>query len=310
MWQIGTDTGLLSRRTPVGTTASPLVLAPGERADVLVDLTGAGSGQTLHLVDVGPGTPPRFATPAEGPEFFGPLVELRVQRRAGFGRTPPTVLRDAPLTSPGTPVRERHLTLVEIMDPDTGEPVMALLNNRPWTTTDIERPTVDTLEVWNLINLTEDSHPIHLHLVQFLLQERRPIDAERYLQDVYGTDELTPDDVGHGDWPFPSADDHVTGPARSPLPSEAGWKDTVQAHPGEVTRIVVPFGAGAGRWRALRPARHPHGGVRLALPRPRPRGQRDDAALRGGTRLTGSRRGCLGAGAGPDGVTADASAPP
>jgi spore coat protein A, manganese oxidase len=246
IWQIGTDSGLLHRRTMVGTAASPLVLAPGERADVLVDLRGAGPGQTLHLVDVGPGTPPLFESPAEDPAYFGPMMELRVQRRAGYGRTPPTVLRDTPIASPGTPIRERNLTLVEIMDPVTDEPVMALLNNRPWTTDDIERPTVDTLEVWNLINLTADTHPIHVHLVQFLLQDRQPIDAGRYLEDVYGTDMLTPDDVGGGERPFPSADGYTTGPARPPLPSENGWKDTIQAHPGEVTRIVVPFGPRAG----------------------------------------------------------------
>jgi spore coat protein A, manganese oxidase len=246
MWQIGTDTGLLHRRTLVGTATSPLVLAPGERADILVNFRTAGAGQTFHLVDVGAGSPPLFESPAEDPEFFGPLLELRVQRRAGFAKTPPMILRDAPITSPGTAVRERNLTLVEIIDPDTDEPVMALLNNRPWATDDIERPTVNTVEIWNLINLTEDSHPIHVHLVQFLLKNRQPIDASRYLEDVFGTDELAPADVGTGDRPYPSPDGYITGDASGPLPSEAGWKDTIQAHPSEVTRIVVPFGPAAG----------------------------------------------------------------
>jgi spore coat protein A, manganese oxidase len=246
IWQIGTDTGLLFARTMVGVAGSPLVLAPGERADVLVDFSNAGAGQTLHLVDVGAGAPPLFESPAEDPEYFGPLMELRVQRPAGFRRTPPTVLRDAPLAPPGPAVVERNLTLVEIMDPDTDEPVMALLNNRPWDTDDIERPTVNTVEVWNLVNLTEDTHPIHLHLVQFLLLNRQPIDAERYLEDVFGTDELHPEHVGTGDRPYSNPDDYVTDDPDGPLPSEAGWKDTVQAHPGVVTRIIAPFGPLAG----------------------------------------------------------------
>jgi FtsP/CotA-like multicopper oxidase with cupredoxin domain len=246
MWQIGTESGLLHERTLVGTGTSPLVLAPGERADVLVDFRAAGAGQTLHLVDVGAGSPPLFVSPAEAPEFFGPLLEFRVQRRAGFGKTPPMVLRDTPITAPDAVVRERNLTLVEIADPDTGEPVMALLNNRRWDTDDIERPSVNTVEVWNLINLTEDTHPIHIHLVQFLLENRQPIDAGQYLQDVFGTDELTPADVGTGERPYPSPDGYATGDATGPLRSEAGWKDTIQAHPGEVTRIVIPFGPKAG----------------------------------------------------------------
>jgi FtsP/CotA-like multicopper oxidase with cupredoxin domain len=58
---------------------------------------------------------------------------------------------------------------------------------------------------------------------------------------------LTPTEVGEVVRPYPSADDDLTGEqARPPWPSERGWKDTIQAHPGEVTRIIVPFGAGAG----------------------------------------------------------------
>jgi spore coat protein A, manganese oxidase len=251
--QIGTDTGLLERRTSVGTEESPLVLAPGERADVLVDFGGVGPGTSLYLADVGPGDRELFVSPAdeaEVPHFSGGpadcLMEFRLARGRGFSRTPAAVLRSAPIVPPGPVVRDRNLTLVEIMDPETEEPVMALLNNRPWDTSDIETPTVDTVERWNLINLTEDSHPIHLHLVQFLLENRQPIDAEGYLEEVYGTAMLTPEEVGEGDRPYPSPDDHTTGPARPPWPSERGWKDTIQAHPGEVTRIIVPFGPGAG----------------------------------------------------------------
>jgi spore coat protein A, manganese oxidase len=252
--QIGTDTGRLEHRTSVGTEQSPLVLAPGERADVLVDFGDMEPGAALYLADVGPGEHGLFVSPAdeeEVPFFSGRpedcLMEFRMQHGRGFSRTPAGVLRSSPIVPPGPVVVERNLTLVEIMDPDTDEPVMALLNNRLWDTTDIERPTVDTVEQWNLINLTEDSHPIHLHLVQFLLKNRQPIDAEAYLEAVYGTDMLTPDEVGEGERPYPSPDDYLTGEQpRPPWPSERGWKDTVQAHPGEVTRIIVPFGAGAG----------------------------------------------------------------
>jgi spore coat protein A, manganese oxidase len=251
--QIGTDTGLLERRVGVGTTASPLVLGPGERADVLIDLRDVDAGTSLYLADVGPGDSELFVSPADEEEvpFFGAtpadaLMEFRVQQRRGFRRTPPEKLRKTPIAPPGPAVVQRHLTLVEIMDPATDEPVMALLNNRPWDTSDIETPTVDTVEQWNLINLTEDTHPIHLHLVQFLLKDRQRIDAEAYLEAVYGTDVLTPELVGSGKLPYPSADGYTVGNARAPLASEAGWKDTVQAHPGEVTRLIVPFGAGAG----------------------------------------------------------------
>jgi FtsP/CotA-like multicopper oxidase with cupredoxin domain len=99
--------------------------------------------------------------------------------------------------------------------------------------------------VWEIVNLTADTHPIHLHLVQFQPWNRQPIDVERYLLDVFGTAELGEEHIGSGRMPFPSADGYLSGRSRPPEPYERGWKDTVQAHPGMVTRIVVPFRPGA-----------------------------------------------------------------
>jgi spore coat protein A len=144
----------------------------------------------------------------------------------------------APTTSPGVPRRTELLT--EILDED-GDPVMVLLNARPWHTDQIERPKVNTLEPWEIVNLTANTHPIHLHLVQFRVVGRQPIDVDDYLQDVFGTTMLTTDQVGTGTRPFPSASGYVEGPPICPAITEHGWKDTGQAHPRMVTRILVPF---------------------------------------------------------------------
>ena len=74
-------------------------------------------------------------------------------------------------------------------------------------------------------------------------------------------------------------------PLVPPMPQEIGWKDTVQALPNMVTRVLVRFAQDRsarrharrrGRVR-LQPERRPR--LRLALPHRRPRGQRDDAAV-------------------------------
>ena len=49
--------------------------------------------------------------------------------------------------------------------------------------------------------------------------------------------------MGTGPFPVPSADALALGVLKAPDANEAGWKDTVQANPGEITRILVPFGA-------------------------------------------------------------------
>jgi spore coat protein A, manganese oxidase len=241
---IGTDTGFVDTPVPL----QSLVLAPGERADVLVDFSELSAGDRVRLMNQQPLPEPAISPVDDEGPFISELMQFTALRQPGFPARIPTSLRSFPRPGPSGVVAERNLLLVEIADPETGDPVMALLNNRRWDTTDIEEPTVHTLEQWNLINLTEDTHPIHLHLVQFVLRNRQHIDAGSYLEHVFGVEELTPDDVGNGDRPFPGVEgveDVVVGPPESAPANEDGWKDTIQAHPGQVTRILAPFGSGA-----------------------------------------------------------------
>jgi FtsP/CotA-like multicopper oxidase with cupredoxin domain len=235
--QVGTDTGFLARPT----TMRSIIVAPGERADVLVDFGRYAPGTTVRLVNLE--LPDFVVSPAEIP--LPELMEFRVGRQRGWaGPVPRKLSTLVPMAK--QPVAHRRVVLLtEIIDPGSGEPVMALLNARPWVTDDLERPVVDTLEEWEIVNLTADTHPIHLHLIQFQLGTRQPIDVERYLVDVFGTDELHPEHVGSGSRPFPAADAYLTGPPAGPAVYEGGWKDTIQAHPGMVTRILIPFGPSA-----------------------------------------------------------------
>jgi len=68
-------------------------------------------------------------------------------------------------------------------------------------------PQLGDIETWELWNWSADAHPIHLHLVKFEVVNR----------EVIG------------------------GAVRPPEPWEAGWKDTVIAYPGEVTRVKADF---------------------------------------------------------------------
>ncbi len=102
-----------------------------------------------------------------------------------------------------------------------------LLNNTPWHAPITEKPVLNSVEIWNLMNMTDDAHPIHLHLVRFQILDRRRFDAFAYQnQNVL----------------------RYTGEATPPEPCEAGWKDTVRADPAMVTRIIIPFEGFAGRY--------------------------------------------------------------
>jgi len=90
-----------------------------------------------------------------------------------------------------------------------------------------EKPVLKSVEIWNLLNLTDDAHPIHLHLVRFQILDRRRFDAFAY----HNRKALI-----------------YRGGATPPEPGETGWKDTVRADPGMITRIIVPFEGFEGRY--------------------------------------------------------------
>jgi spore coat protein A, manganese oxidase len=102
-----------------------------------------------------------------------------------------------------------------------------LLNGTRWDKPITEKPVINTVEIWSLVNLTTDVHPIHLHLVRFQILDRRPFDKFIHNQ---------------------SGQIHYVGPAQPPAPNEAGWKDTVRAEAGMVTRIIMRFEGYTGRY--------------------------------------------------------------
>lgn len=239
-WHLGAEGGLLNQ--PVAMTS--LLFAPGERADLAVDFRGLPAGATVVLTNSAPAPYPNG-----GDVDLPQLMQFRVTAARGW--SPPIPIKGAPLR-PLRPVyrldywaaraKVRTHSLIELMDA-TGEVMMVTLNNRMFASTDYRGFPVrrNTLEVWEFANTTADAHPIHLHLVQFQVLNRQPYDADAYLA-LYGTGMLQPDT---GPYPAPSPTPYLTGPVQRPAPHELGWKDTVIAPPGMVTRIAVPFGAGA-----------------------------------------------------------------
>ncbi|HXI03853.1 MAG TPA: multicopper oxidase [Candidatus Saccharimonadales bacterium] len=114
-----------------------------------------------------------------------------------------------------------------------------------------ELPREGETEIWEIINTTADAHPIHLHLVQFQLLSRQNYDVKKYLADyaadyggtiIYGDGPPNDYNVPNADGAVggnPAVGRYLRGAVKPPEANEAGWKDTVQMLPGQVTRIVV-----------------------------------------------------------------------
>jgi spore coat protein A len=242
IYQIGTDGGLLPAPVPL----HQLLLAPAERADVLIDFSGQ-TGKTLLLHNNAPA--PFKGTLTEGelvyPKTTSDIMAFNVVKPLNPSipdqGVPPTLIPPiTPLTQTGstrglmlfegTDSYGRLQPLLGIVDP-TSPNDGTLLWDDPIT----ENPRLNDAEVWEIYNATEDAHPIHLHLVQFQIINRQAFEAEVM-------DKELPDGGG----PFTPMGGKLTdiefiGDPIPPNVNEDGWKDTVIMNPGEVTRIIAKF---------------------------------------------------------------------
>jgi spore coat protein A len=232
--QIGTDQGLL----PAPVEIRRVLLAPAERADVIVDFRGA-RGARIRLLNDAPspypdGEAPDARSTANVMEFR--VTEPLVRRDT---RSIPRQLRAVPLLAEHD-ATVRYMSLREYKDAGNA-PVVVLLNARRWHDPITVRPRLGSTEVWHLINTTEDAHPIHLHLVRFQVLDRQRFDRAAYLRD-WGA-------VRPGEGPDPIAvEPYLRGAREAPPLHERGWKDTVRADPGEVVRIIARFEGYTGKY--------------------------------------------------------------
>lgn len=130
----------------------------------------------------------------------------------------------------------RTLTLFEVDGPNG--PLEILLDGQTWDAPVSELPLVGSTEEWQFVNLTPDAHPIHLHLIQFRLVSRQDFLVAKYTNDWLTLNGQPP--LDHPTIVLPVKSYLLDGPINPPA-HENGWKDTIQAYPGQVTTIRVRF---------------------------------------------------------------------
>jgi len=273
--QIGTDHGLL--RAPTRVPPDGLVLASAERADLLVDFSDLAPGSELTLLNTagapfdGAPFPAADARDAADPGrmlAYPHVMRFRVAPGSVTRRAIPSELATdyrtpAPDALAGAPRRtillvERELsgepnmlTMRELVvaDDDHTGPVVTVTDGEQTTRyravaahfedATVFFPVLGRDEVWQLINLTGDTHPIHVHLDPFQILSRRPIRyriPDNGIEDRAITAAVTlerdpGDELGH------AIDDN-----------ERGLKDTVRVNPQEITEIAVRFTTYSGRY--------------------------------------------------------------
>jgi FtsP/CotA-like multicopper oxidase with cupredoxin domain len=273
--QIGTDHGLL--RAPVPVPSDGLTLATAERADLLVDFSDLAPGSELTMLNTaaapfdGSSFPAAQAETAANLDGLLPYPQVLRFRLAGepasrysaqhelatdFEPAAADALAGARRRAIALVEREMEgepnmLTMRELAPAGDGQdgPLVSVTDGGQTTRyrvvaahfedTTTFFPMLGEHEVWQLINLTGDTHPIHLHLDPFQILSRRPIRqeipdggiAERDLA-ASVTLERDPED----------ALDHAIDE------NERGLKDTIRVNPNELVEIAVRFTTYSGRY--------------------------------------------------------------
>lgn len=213
--QIGTDGGLL----PEPLQVSELLLAPAERADVIIDFLPLITGTEVILTNDAPAPFP--GTPGSG--VVSNIMRFDVLGIAGHVANLPAALRPMEVLQEESAVQVREFELRK--DPLSSPPCAAtwwLVNGLRWV--DItEFPELGTTEVWSFVNRSGLTHPMHMHLVMFQILDRQPFEVVE--------DKIVP--IGD---PIP------------PEAFEAGWKDTVRTKPQMITRVIARFEDFSGKF--------------------------------------------------------------
>jgi FtsP/CotA-like multicopper oxidase with cupredoxin domain len=243
VWQIGNDGGFLAAPVHVtGSHSNRLLIGPAERADVIVDLTNVPVGN-YELGNMGPdepfggGVPGVDFEPAD-PATTGQIMQFRVVPAIDIDDSTPPLFLQLPAIAPLPAETEiRRLALIEKSAEGASEqqeeiegPVEALLGTvdaqgnvteYKWMDAVTENPSLGSTEVWEIYNTTADAHPMHIHEVAFEVVNREALVLD-----------------GEGEVAEPI---QLSGNVRLPEEWESGFKDTVIAYPGQVTRLRIRF---------------------------------------------------------------------
>lgn len=238
-----------------GTVAGgSLLVAPAERVDLLFDFS-AHAGRKIILYTDAPapfpgGAPvndyfPGLANknpvngltpPGSGPNTReimrftvvpsssadAPLAITRSTSLAAGNDTLPVPLGATALPA-GVPVRQltlneafdRHGRLLQLLG--TNVPQAGGGYGQPYMGNATETPAIGAMEVWQIVNLSADTHPIHFHLVNVQVISRQAFNGYR------------------------NGVPNLAGAPLPPPPYERGWKETVRMNPGEVTTVIMRF---------------------------------------------------------------------
>jgi len=249
---IASDQGYL----PLPSVAQVFSICPGERYEAVIDFSGMPAGAVVSLVNTGGAPFPNGITPqAPGsPDaFLATMMQFHVRGAAvstpwtvpaawATAVTAPVNARIAALTAtPAPAVNPNYFVLNEVLDPVTAAPLRVQIDGKRFEDPVSEAPPRGAIQYWDIVNTTVDTHPMHLHLVQFKVIGRWSLNMARLNNALTAAGFLVPGATFNKALVNPM---NFIAKALPPVPGEEGFKDTAKSNPGELLRVVAKWDAG------------------------------------------------------------------
>lgn len=235
---VASDSVYLAR--PVAT--DKFLVAPSEIADVVVDFAESGTDTAILRSDA---PAPYPGDPGEKAETVA-VMKFVIDKDVVTEHDPSSIPARLMPHYPKPDVREasltRYITMYEYTKNGTDEPTHLYLNARSYMDPVTETPREGATEIWDVINLTDDNHPLHLHLALFAVLEQRSLRRVDEFRDCMRGSKDGGGAGGRNDARACRLDRHLVGGRRHVVPrQERGWKNVFKVRPSVVTRLLVRF---------------------------------------------------------------------
>ncbi|KAI6677120.1 hypothetical protein NL676_037916 [Syzygium grande] len=208
--------------------ANGTLVAPSEIADVVVDFSKSKSDHAVLANDAA------YPYPSGDPvnKANSKVMKFIIKKDPEVDPTRiPEKLIEYPAADPSAASRTRYIAMYEYTS-DADEPTHLYLNGKPFDDPATETPAAGSTEVWHVINLTEDNHPLHIHLgLLRALDQTELLDLEEFKGCMMETNDAERCHVG----------EHARGRKVGVRPHEKGWKNVYKMTPGYVTTVLVRF---------------------------------------------------------------------
>lgn len=221
---VGSDSAYIKK--PV--LSNETLLAPSEIADVVIDFSKSRTDTAI----LGNNAPYPFPSGDPVNEANSMIMKFIIEKkREKDAAQVPKELIKYPSPDLSSASRIRYIAMYEYTS-DTGEPTHLYINGKTYDEPVTEIPRVGTSEIWNVINLTEDNHPLHIHLGVFMvLDQTELVHSEEFKECMLKKNDAIKCQVNK----------YARGKKLHVLQHENGWKNVYKMAPGYVTKIIVRF---------------------------------------------------------------------